>query len=172
MSTATKILAVMAVLGVAGAGFYLYLKNQNKNSTPVSGGQAGNTLLPGPNPPGSQVQPTKEDMKAAAEHVLDQTNETVKQAAEVLFQDSPVPLPKDMSIMELQGLKDFCSLKEGSKWICKPGRPGLSGLSMPDCSLNMDISTRWGLSNHLQDRSGASIKMDEYYGKLKSYRGC
>jgi len=186
MSTGTKVLVIVGVVGVLGVGVFLYLKMKKTpggtagTQTPTPGssgsslttnpisGSTGSTIGQGPGT--SIVTPgvTNEELKAGAGEVFEQTKQTIEQAIDIMFKDSPVPLPTDMTLKELQNLKDFCTLPEG-KQLAHMLQPkignGLSGLSA-------DINTRYGLSNVLRDRAKPGISASDYFAKLKAYRGC
>ena len=170
MSTATKVIAVVGVLGVAGLGLYLYLKSQKK------GAVSPEAKTPTHGVPGSDVKtgagtlvpsdlPSTEDLRGGAKHVLAETKQNAEKAAEILFKDSPVPLPTDMSFAEIQNLNDFCSLPEGKTLICAT----VPKLSEEKC---FNINTKYGLATVLRERSNPGSDWKEYYKKLISWQGC
>ena len=175
MNTGAKILLLLGVTGVAGIGIYLYLKNKNavqtSPSVPSTPPAAG--LIASQPPTNQYTQPTTKEVASAATDFIQQTAQQTQQAAQYAYKDSPVPLPSDLSVLEIQSLTNYCKLPDGKLLNVAYHAGGGSGLfSNTSSSINYDINTKWGLANTLRDRAGQQQSYDDYFNKLKTYRGC
>lgn len=153
MSTVTKVVIAISVVGVAGLGIYLYLRKKaatNANIIPSPGLSSGlttsqqtGTTLPGINT--SNVAPS----------TAPTTSNIATKAT-----NPPVPWPSDLTAEETNAIKNFCSLPIGSK-----KKNGL----IP----NYGLDSQWGIVNRLYFKSKKQLlATDEEFKAFKSYMNC
>lgn len=152
MSTVTKVVIAISVVGIAGIGIYLYLRKKsvaNANIIPSPGLSSSLTQQPGTIIQGVNTSNPLPSTSGA------QTTGNITKVT-----DPPIPWPSDLTAEETTAIKNFCSLPVGIK-----KKMGL----MP----NYDLATQWGVVNKLYFKSKKQLlASDEEFNAFKSYMNC
>lgn len=161
------ILGGVIVLAI-GAGVYFYFLKKKKAVNP--GGPEGIMGVNGGGVPSANVPGAGAVDAPSEEEILKAAGEFYQQQVQKKFADAPVPIPGDLTSIEMQNLENFCSLKVGAQRLYESSGGISYGMKLG--SINYRVSEQYGLSNILYDRSGYAGSRDAYFKSLKLYKGC
>lgn len=173
MTIGSKIAIFAGITSVSALAIYLWLRSKKKAPLDGQSNLASSTSLT--NTSSNQTttaiaKPTTQEISTAASEVITQLGGQTKQASDYAFANSPVPLPGDMTVSEIQALNEYCKLPDGQTTITKVQLS--AGRLTTNTTINYDMQTKRGIANTLRDRAGQKQSYDDYFNKLKSFRGC
>ena len=147
MNTTAKIILGVSVLGLTAVSLYLFFKNKKDGSA--------NGV---PNPPNGTSSLTS---SSGSQISSPQGNAQPIVTSNIPTNKPTIPLPNDLSIEQMQAVKDFCSLPDGKQ----------RNMLM----LNLDLNTKWGLVNtfyYINFQGKVGMSLSDYNNGIKKYLGC